>query len=1028
MISSLSYSNLLFYQLLMNPISNLSRTFAILMLALGLFCAPVQAQAVRDFNTNAITAMKAGKWAEAQAILKEATDLYDARALTLFGPRFGSFWYNKGYCELMLGQYAEAMKSFERCYKGYPNGKGGKNQSMNMFHKKSLLYWGHAAKGAEQWETAIQSYKKFLAERDPTRDKFQPGVFYTNLAICYFKLQNIPEGSKNLETAIVNKVKFPTSNKNILLSFNALVQAVVAKKDEKALLDFINKNRGHIALDPFEAYEFAPLFMKLAHDAKNAGMLRASSELYSLVPSTISAIDDVEARLKMVGDYPRLIRDGSKLVKKANLEKDLESLKEAQRSGQINEVYALLNTAVMHEDAGNIRGAFAVYEQMELYYPTAKIFVDGKIVPAREKNLYNLVRTSSLIGEVLTTEEYGSRFLKAFPTSEYTGEVRRLTLSSLFWEGEYAKVIEVATPMLNKLEANKPSEQHDICLFVLGGSQHYSGNFDVAQPLLDEHVSSYSETKAHRRQAALYFQASNLFRLQYWTRSAALLDAFLKKYPETGANPYLPFALFDRANCHFAEEEYAEALEKVTRVETEFPSFGAMESIFALKGNILENNDRPEEAIAYYEKSLALAEKKKTDIVAGEVLLYLVNILGAETVGNEPNPDIQRAIPYYDRFWKSYAESPYRAQVAVTGLPAMRSAGRTKESLEILQGVIADLSKMPGTPGLEEAINSYTEAYLAENTPEELKDHYYNFKGIDSNDAASRALLRIAIIGVFEDKLETSEKAKDDAGVSQAQATIKVLFNELKSDFDAKDLSDYILVRIGDFLREKTSSPEQAVSYYKDALASPDKAYEFPALFGLADVLGTGSDADKKEAIKVLDRVYADAEKKDQKEKALFRIVTIEFETGNYQEAIDRGRAYLSDKKIQQRNGPMARLIIGQSYDKLGQSEDAIAIYGQIWATSPGFVKVSAPSLKRWMELLWERNASNRDDGVSDRQKVYEAGWKWVDNTKAPSFLNKLTEEEKANRDAIAALVAEYEAYPEIKSMAAMQAEKEAGN
>ncbi|MDB4319121.1 tetratricopeptide repeat protein, partial [bacterium] len=146
-----------------------------LLLSLGLLAAPVQAQAVQEFNTNAITAMKAGKWGEAQAILKQATELYDGRALTLFGPRFGSFWYNRGYCELMLGMYPDAMKSFEKCYKKYPNGKGGENESINLYHKKSLLYWGHAAKGAGAWDVAIKTYKKFLAERDPTRDKYQPG-------------------------------------------------------------------------------------------------------------------------------------------------------------------------------------------------------------------------------------------------------------------------------------------------------------------------------------------------------------------------------------------------------------------------------------------------------------------------------------------------------------------------------------------------------------------------------------------------------------------------------------------------------------------------------------------------------------------------------------------------------------------------------------------------------------------------------------------------------------------------------------
>ncbi|NIP98428.1 MAG: tetratricopeptide repeat protein, partial [Akkermansiaceae bacterium] len=131
--------------------------------------------------------------------------------------------------------------------------------------------------------------------------------------------------------------------------------------------------------------------------------------------------------------------------------------------------------------------------------------------------------------------------------------------------GEYEKCVEVATVMLPKLP--KPSKQHDICLHVLGGSKYYLGSYDEARPYLDEHVETYE--KSSFRMAALYFQASNLSRLQYWSAAAELLDKFLTKYPDPGKNVYLPFALYDRANCHFAEDELDPALVKLNRVETE---------------------------------------------------------------------------------------------------------------------------------------------------------------------------------------------------------------------------------------------------------------------------------------------------------------------------------------------------------------------------------------------------------------------------------------------------------------------------
>ena len=50
----------------------------------------------------------------------------------------------------------------------------------------------------------------------------------------------------------------------------------------------------------------------------------------------------------------------------------------------------------------------------------------------------------SVIGEVMSTEQCGSRFLKAYPDSKHVPAVRRMMLTSLFYEGEYETCITVA--------------------------------------------------------------------------------------------------------------------------------------------------------------------------------------------------------------------------------------------------------------------------------------------------------------------------------------------------------------------------------------------------------------------------------------------------------------------------------------------------------------------------------------------------------------------------------------------------------
>src|SRR5690606_6376680 len=104
------------------------------------------------------------------------------------------------------------------------------------------------------------------------------------------------------------------------------------------------------------------------------------------------------------------------------------------KSGDPNEVIQLAATAFLHEKHGNVRGAFACYEQLELFFNKSK---------KREDYLYNLVRTASVIGEVLATEKYGTRFLTTFPDSKHVPAVRRLMLTSLFYGGQYEKCIEI---------------------------------------------------------------------------------------------------------------------------------------------------------------------------------------------------------------------------------------------------------------------------------------------------------------------------------------------------------------------------------------------------------------------------------------------------------------------------------------------------------------------------------------------------------------------------------------------------------
>ncbi len=1000
-----------------------------------------EAQNLNDQMSAANLAWKQRKYDKSQAILERITTNYSGRAPMLYGAKFGTIWYRKGLSELKLANQAkrnnagedsdkwfgEAAKSFEECYKKYPNGAPGMAKSTNTAHKACLQRWAEANMGLGEYKKAIDLYKKFMAEREP-RDKIlpSPGGYYINLAICNFLMEKakIPEGIRNFETALKNKDKMRTSDTGIFAAFLALSQSVIKENNEAAMVDFLNKNRSDISMPPYQRYEYTPVFLKLAGNALESDMYKAAFNLYAMIPNTQEVIDDIQVRLNQLSGRKGIV-DGVKIIEASRLESGLTKMKAKLRSGDPDDVKAISAMAYLHDQAGNQRGVFGAMEQLELYYNKSK---------KRESHLFSLVRVSSLIGEILTTEHYGSIFLKDFPESDKVDSVRRLMLSSLFFGGEYSKSLEVAEVLIEKVA--KPSEQHDICLFVLGGSHFYLGNFDEAQPFLDQHVKEYPESKLIMHSE--YFQSSNLTRQQYWERAAKLLDVFLGKYPEPGTNIYMPNALYDRANCHFAESEYDPALVILNRIENEFSSSAVIDMTYNMKGNIFESRAEYDDAEKYYILALNTAERGENRVVAGEALSYLIGMLGAETQGKKkaPNPRIKDAVPYYDKFLKEYADSPYKPQVVVYAMPAMRAVDREQEGLDNLQAMITELAGKKRQFFLEEVVNAYSDAFLESkgNTPVMLKKLYYNFPGIDLSNKRTLALLRIAIIGVYEDQIKKAEKEKKADAVMRYNADIKALFSDLKTEFQPKDLTNFVLIRVADYLREKTSAPKQALPYYEELLTRSDKTgLEFKAMLGVADVKGrSDSKADNKDAVRMLDEVVKRA--KDDvgtQANAMFRMVEISDKIEDWQSVEKHARAYLDAKH--RKKAALVSYLFAKSFDKRNKSNDALVFYSMVYARYMGYIRISAPATKRVMEILWDRNLNEgavvgeKTLTMSDRQQAYQKiGYAFIASTKKIRENSKeITEAEKNALDDVNALVIKYERSGQVKTMEQVKEERE---
>ncbi len=996
--------------------------------------------------TNSYTAMQNQEWEKALSLLQSIHDNVGERAFKLYGPRFGTVYFRKAYCELKVAQqaaragdadraaeyYEKAAESAKTCYIVYKNDKvqaKDKNDGVNMFEKRTIHMHGEAQQGLGNYQEALNLYDQYLRERDKDRDKLYPtpGVFALNRAYCCFSLEEpqLEKGIEFFESALVNKEAWRSANPFIMRTFQVFTAAVVKSKNEQAMVDFLTKNRKYILLDPYEMYEFVPVFLQSGAGLLEANMYRGAYECYSFIPESKVVVEDLNARLASLAGTPG-IRDGRKTITADEINKTLSRVEEKIASGDPVDTAVLNALLFLHDKAKNTRGVYAILQQLESFYSNSA---------KREDNLFNLTRVSAVLGQHMETEKFGSRFLAAYPDSDHCETVRGLMVTSLFYGGEYDKSLEVSQRLLDSGNVPEGSEQHDTVLHVLGGSHYYLGHFDEAQPLLDEHVAKYPESQF--AQSAMYFQASNLTRLQEWATAAKKLDAFLEKYPKPAENIYTPFALFDRANCHYTEEEYAPALVCLNRIEKEFNGAPVIEMVFNLKANILEFGKEYSEAEKYYKMALERAEARDNRMVAGEALNFLIGLLGMEKIDKEDNPRIKEAIPYYDKFMTKYSDSPFKPQAVVFAYPAMKLVGRADESLEHLQNVITELANREGAPFLEESINAYTDNFQDNGgDPEKLKDLYYDFPGVRPDNVRARALLRVAVIGVYDELIksvsgENGNKALEDKYRSQVRA----LFRNLRQEFDPAKLDNLVLLTLGDYLREKTQDRRESVVYYEQILKGKNNFGQDRAMFGIADVL---SDSDQKgdltKALEMLKKVKERTrDDREQQEKAIYRMITVNSKLGNWSDVNALAREYLDDRHT--KNAALVGFNFAESYDKLGKREDAIFNYGSVIGGNTGYILISAPSMKRLMELTWQRNKAVGDElkgangsvklTKSDRQSAYDAGEGYISSTRRIIEENdKITDKEIALWRKVEDLVKQYEKSGEIKTKKEQDEEK----
>ena len=136
--------------------------------------------------------------------------------------------------------------------------------------------------------------------------------------------------SRAFEKALKGKGALKTSEGAIVGGLLALSDAVIKTKNEKALIEFLNENRGNVTLDPYKMNKYTPLFLKMASDAMNKKMFSSAFTLYGLIPSTKETIEDINAKIGQLPNSKGIVDRGYK-VDVARLKADCKKLEAKRR-------------------------------------------------------------------------------------------------------------------------------------------------------------------------------------------------------------------------------------------------------------------------------------------------------------------------------------------------------------------------------------------------------------------------------------------------------------------------------------------------------------------------------------------------------------------------------------------------------------------------------------------------------------------------------------------------------------------------
>ena len=911
-----------------------------------------------DLFNRGVALLQDGQYPGAEEAFSTMIERFERDAERLFGPRFGTVYFHRGVALEGQRRFQEAADDFEVSATRYANRAG--DRRINPYATMSLLHVGGALMRIENpdYELVLEVFQRFQrqVEDDPpdaANIAYNRATLLANIAISEARAQRPRNAAQTFRRLMSDpggfcretRSNFQKTQQTVHAAASEIVESFQVNDIPDAGLEFVDEFRPALTEDRAISYFYTPRYLEAASNAAREGYYAFALSIYSILPTSQQVLDGLALNRARLEAFPHA--DGRPREMANVLDRIEQRVIEDMESGTPVDAWVLDGVARVFFLNGNQQAAYGTYRTLIDMFPNSQL---------RPQMLYFAAATASTTGRLAATQQYGERFLEEYPDHELRDRVEELLLESLFWNARYEEALAVGKDVRERATQDDMFELSD---FVIGGSLYFLGRFPEAERELRAFREKWPDSE--RTEPARYYLADNLARLNRFVEAGAMLDSFLNDYPNS---ELLDLALYSRANVHYNQEELNPAVTRLGQFLSQRPNSEIRDQALNLLGNINDSLGNTETAEQNYRDALAFARRLGNRSTAAQSLIFLMGLLSEDEERDE------EVVELAEEFFRDHPNDLNRARAAVVPLDAMDRLGRIDEGLARIESLIPTFGEDLEAAGMEDLILAYVKhAEAGGLSMEELRERLYNFPRVPESAVALRARLMMALIDFYEQRINEED---DEATVARMEGEIRGVFGQLRREFPIESLSNYILVRVGDYL-VRYEEFAAAREYFDRAIESPDTEFQDRATFNLGFLLLLSeSREDNRRAFGYFDRIMEDFRFDRLLVEETFRMRALGHEMLEEWDRVESvWREYLRyEGGAFRRYQTEAFYKIGLSFDRRGQWEAAMDNYAQVWVLDPGNLLFSAPAWFRMAEINFHERGH--------KQNAYENLWDMV--------------------------------------------------